>query len=115
MKILEALSFRIEFGQDDIYGRVLYFIDQTKDLIAPNDSGELKDEIKWLHNQSVDLLEMLYFDYELLTSFSVDELACGIIQASLVMLSRHQGTTPVTIKLHCVSDSIDLAKIIKIS
>lgn len=122
MKVLEAIGHTCDFErhQDSLYEKVLEYIETVSGLLGQtHGEEELVDEVRWLHNQSVDLLELVYFNYQMLVSYSVDELACGIIQASMVLLSRHSNISPITIKLCCHgtnnSKKIDLPKIMLIS
>ena len=109
MKVLEAIGYTCDFErhQDSLYEKVLEYIETVSGLLGQTPGEEeLVDEVRWLHNQSVDLLELVYFNYQMLVSYSVDELACGIIQASMVLLSRHSNISPITIKLCCHGTNI---------
>ena len=110
LDILSSLNFNLDFrGQaDNLYERMLFYVNQVKNLITHDKShaaGTIPDEQQWLLNQCIDILEMVYFSPNILTVYTSDELACSIIQASMIILSKHSGTTPVTIKLHCISKS----------
>jgi hypothetical protein len=61
---------------------MLYYVNQVKNLITQDKlhaQDQIPDEHKWLFNQCHDILEMIYFDPEILTMYTADELACSII------------------------------------
>ena len=82
LKILEALGFNTDMqGQPDyVYEKTLLYVEQARKMVSPGPDGEeLGDEIRWLLNQCVEILDMTYFNHKLLSSYCGDELACGVI------------------------------------
>ena len=83
IKILQAFGFNIcqtnsFFLQDDIWGTILFYLEEIKDLFSTDDNQKSFSE---LHDFSADILELLYFNHEVLSyQFKgVDTLAVSII------------------------------------
>eukprot|EP00347_Sterkiella_histriomuscorum_P013280 403365321 len=110
LKILKSLNFKLVNLADDIYGYTQLCLLSIKSLL-PNDENVT---FNWLQGFSINILEMLYQNNQFFHSYSIPELATGLIQTSIIILSKFAGASPITLRLSNFT-RVDIITIEKVS
>ena len=71
--VLKSLNFKLDNNSDDIYSYLELCLLYVKTLLPQDDNCTFN----WLSGYCVQILEMIYFQYELLQSMSMQEMACA--------------------------------------
>ena len=79
----------LTFAHDDIYSMVLTSIIVLDSLISKPGMESTSMNSKWLQDQSLDLLEMTYFNHELLVKVLPEVLASAIVISALSILTQN--------------------------
>ena len=91
VKMFFVLGFNedLTFACDDIYSMVLVCIHTLKSIIQPEQGQEYTNtNAKWVEDQAMDLLEMTYFNHELLVKVLPEVLASAIVISALTVLTQ---------------------------
>ena len=82
----------LSFAPDDIYSMILISVQVLKSLFKPAWDADTTG-IKWIEDQAFDLLEMTYFNHDLLTKVLPEVLASAIVIAALTVLTQDKILT----------------------
>ena len=90
IKMFAVLGFNVDlkFAQDDLYTMVLVSIKTIVPILRPHRGidGEIMN-VKWLEDQSLDLLELSYFNHNFLVKILPEVLASAIVLCALTVLT----------------------------
>ena len=78
----------LTFACDDVYSMILVSIQTLKSIIQPEEEQDQTiNNLNWLEDQSMDLLEMTFFNHELIVKVLPEGLASAIVIIALTVLT----------------------------
>ena len=83
----------VSFQEDDLYGMVMASLESIKFLVADNLQHD------WVSDLAIKILELVYFNHDLLTKIESTIIAAAVVQSSICTMSHFFGQTPVSNRL----------------